>query len=629
MATIIQIKRSANVTAPSTADLLEAELAYSQDKSNDGAGAILYIESLDSTDSEVIHKVGGKYYTDIVDGATDAATANKLVKRDANGSFSANNITATTINGTVVGALAGEAASAVIANTANALTTARKITLAGDLSGNVTFDGSSDVTLTATVEATSVNLYTDTTGDYVANLTQGTGVTITGGTGHGSSATIEIGQDVGTSAAVTFGSVTAPLYGQANSAVIANTANTLTTGRYIKLAGDVVGQAFFDGSGNAEINATVIQANSVELGVDTTGDYIANLTAGTGIEYTNLGGEGANVTINLTDTGVVAALYGSTTNIPVITVDAQGRITSAANASISTTLGVAGDSGADNVELGQEVLHFTGGTGISTSVAGNAVTISNDGVLSVATGFGLSVDNATGAITIDNTGVTRAIAGTGIGVDSETGNVTLTNLGVVSLTGTTHEITVSSANGAVTIGLPDDVTIGKDLTVVGNLFVQGNVTTIGTVDLRVDDPLIYLAGNNYSSDAVDIGFIGNYYDGSSQRHAGLFRDASDSGLFKLFANLQPEPNTGVIDTGNASFTIATLVSNITGGTVSGLTANIAVGDGGTGRGTLTTNAVLYGQGTSAVGLATGTFGQVLQINDTGVPVFAGIDGGTY
>ena len=76
-----------------------------------------------------------------------------------------------------------------------------------------------------------------------------------------------------------------------------------------------------------------------------------------------------------------------------------------------------------------------------------------------------------------------------------------------------------------------------------------------------------MAGNNYSSDLVDIGFVGNYYDGSRQRHAGLFRDASD-GVFKLFANLNPEP-TNIIDTANASFRYAGLyVDSLFGSNVS-------------------------------------------------------------
>jgi len=41
MATVIQIKRSTAATAPTTSALAEAEMAYAQDKSNDGASAIL------------------------------------------------------------------------------------------------------------------------------------------------------------------------------------------------------------------------------------------------------------------------------------------------------------------------------------------------------------------------------------------------------------------------------------------------------------------------------------------------------------------------------------------------------------------------------------------------------------
>jgi hypothetical protein len=63
MATTIQIKRSPNVTAATTTDLLEGELAYSYDKSNNGAGAKLYIEVQDSGGGETIHTIGGKYYT--------------------------------------------------------------------------------------------------------------------------------------------------------------------------------------------------------------------------------------------------------------------------------------------------------------------------------------------------------------------------------------------------------------------------------------------------------------------------------------------------------------------------------------------------------------------------------------
>ena len=77
MATVIQIKRSTGITALSVSDLVEGELAYVQDRSNDGVSAKLYIESVDSGSSAVIHEIGGKYYTDIIDG--DAPTPSNFI----------------------------------------------------------------------------------------------------------------------------------------------------------------------------------------------------------------------------------------------------------------------------------------------------------------------------------------------------------------------------------------------------------------------------------------------------------------------------------------------------------------------------------------------------------------------
>ena len=69
MATVIQIKRSTGASAPGVSDLAEGELAYVQDRSNDGASAKLFIESVDSGSSAVIHEIGGKFFTDILSGS--------------------------------------------------------------------------------------------------------------------------------------------------------------------------------------------------------------------------------------------------------------------------------------------------------------------------------------------------------------------------------------------------------------------------------------------------------------------------------------------------------------------------------------------------------------------------------
>ncbi len=121
--------------------------------------------------------------------------------------------------------------------------------------------------------------------------------------------------------------------------------------------------------------------------------------------------------------------------------------------------------------------------------------------------------------------------------------------------------TGGTVTGSVTIS-------DGDLIVSGNLIINGNTTTHNVSSLNIADPLIYLAANNYSSDIVDIGFVGSYYDAGtpSLRHAGFFRDASD-GTFYVFNNYQPEPINNVIDIANSSFRVATLNANIVSQTV--------------------------------------------------------------
>lgn len=77
------------------------------------------------------------------------------------------------------------------------------------------------------------------------------------------------------------------------------------------------------------------------------------------------------------------------------------------------------------------------------------------------------------------------------------GTLVFTNSGVTSIAGTSNEIEVSGTGsgpytGAVTIGLPNDVTIGGGLTVTGDLTVNGNTTTLNTATLSVEDNIVLL-----------------------------------------------------------------------------------------------------------------------------------------
>lgn len=136
-----------------------------------------------------------------------------------------------------------------VAESANKLTTARTINIAGDATGSTQFDGSQDVTITLEVanSATADKLTTprniNISGDAIGNAAfDGSGdANIVIVVAHADQA------DTATSATTA---------GSATSATTAGTANQLSTSRTISLSGDVTGSVNFDGSDNATINAT-------------------------------------------------------------------------------------------------------------------------------------------------------------------------------------------------------------------------------------------------------------------------------------------------------------------------------------------------------------------------------------
>lgn len=70
------------------------------------------------------------------------------------------------------------------------------------------------------------------------------------------------------------------------------------------------------------------------------------------------------------------------------------------------------------------------------------------------------------------------VAGTGVSKTyNDAGNsITIDNTGVLSVAGTTGEVEVSASTGNVTIGLPNDVTIGNDLNVTGDITSVDSIT---------------------------------------------------------------------------------------------------------------------------------------------------------
>lgn len=174
----------------------------------------------------------------------------------------------------------------------------------------------------------SIDLGTDTTGNYVSGLTAGTGVTITHTPSEGSSPTVAIGQSIGSSDSPTFAGITI----NGSSIVFEGaTANDYETTLQV---GDPTADRTItlpNATGTLAVNG------SIALGTDTTGGYVESLVAGTGITLTNNSGlEGATPTIALSS-GVVT----STGTFNSVTVDTYGRVTNGSSVPVVTT----GDTG--------------------------------------------------------------------------------------------------------------------------------------------------------------------------------------------------------------------------------------------------------------------------------------------
>jgi hypothetical protein len=216
----------------------------------------------------------------------------------------------------------------------------------------------------------------------------------------------------------------------------AATANSLTTARQIALTGDVTGSVNFDGSAGVTI-ATTIAANSVALGTDTTGNYVATAAAGTGISVTGSGSENAGITITNTDLGSAQNIYKTVALAGTTT----GDTSIVANNNSST-------------------LTLTGGTGISLAGNNTSKTITITNTSTPPSNFGTVLVDGTTSLVADSSSDTLNVnAGTGISLTATAGTDTLSiaNSGVTQLTGTANQVAVSASTGSVTLSLPQDI----------------------------------------------------------------------------------------------------------------------------------------------------------------------------
>jgi hypothetical protein len=354
----------------------------------------------------------------VTSNATSSNTVSTIVARDASGNFNAGTITAA-LTGNVTGDVSGNAGTATI------LQTARTI-------GGVSFNGSANINLP--------------------------GVNTAGN------------QDTSGNAA---------------------TATKWATGRTISLTGDVTGTSgSFDGSGNLSF-ATTIAANSVALGTDTTGNYVASITNGSYITGGNGGSEGAALTLAVDATNantaskvvardasgnfsagtITAALSGNASTATTLQTARTINGTSfngAANITVPANIATSATASAFKVPFANTTVSTTGNYGLLQDSTATFTYNPSTNTLTAGTFSGALTGNVTGNVTGDVSGSSGSCTGN---ASTATTLQTARTINGVSFNG--------SANITVTANTPNTLTRGTYLT--GSNF-NGSAATTWAVD---------------------------------------------------------------------------------------------------------------------------------------------------
>jgi len=210
------------------------------------------------------------------------------------------------------------------------------------------------------------------------------------------------------------------------------------------------------------------------------------------------------------------------------------------------------DTGTGAVDLDSQTLAFTSGEGVNITHSSQAVTIA--GELATASNAGVAFFPTTdfavtsGSVAIKAGGVTNTQLANSTVTVSDSSNTSPVALGgTLTIQGTSNEVTVAEDAGTFTVGLPDDVTIGGDLT------VNGTMTTANAQQVELGDVNIMMAKDN-SANSVDIGLFGKYVS-SGTKYKGMFSDQDNSDVWTFFKGTGTEP-ANTVNTGASGYVLA-------------------------------------------------------------------------
>ena len=503
-----------------------------------------HIEDINDRVDTIINEAGTAVNTSLFldedDMASDSAT--KGVTQQSVKAYVDNNVTAQDLDitdGSTTSSVDLDSQTMTIQGTANEATvsltgqtftvglpTSITVDVTGDLTGNVTGNVTGDLTgnVTATsVLADGVTATTQTTGDNSTKVATTAYVDA-----NVTAQDLDLADGDGNTGAVDLDSQSLTLQGTASevdvalssqtytiglpATINANTtgsAATLTTARDFSMTGDVAASAVsFDGSGNVSLTTT-IQPNSVALGADTTGDYVATLVGGYGIDSTGgASGEGTAHTLNLdvselTEVTAVSTDYvviedatdNTTKKAPISDIISQGDITAIVT---GTNSGLAGGvtSGAADLTVDANNLAST------TAVSSDYMIIQD--VTDNSTKKALISD------IVDLGDITEVVAGSNLNGGGASGSVTL-NLDT-TITGLTS-VTSTDFVGDLTGNADTATTLATSRNIAGQAFngsadvtiYAGNLADISTSGVTNGQVLVY----NSTASQFEPGSVGS------------------------------------------------------------------------------------------------------------------------
>mgnify|MGYP001502274173 FL=1 len=304
-------------------------------------------------------------------------------------------------------------------------------------------------------------------------------------------------------------------------------------------------------NGSGTLSFSEPAASSFALAADSG----SNDTFNTGETLTFTGGEGIDTTVS-DNTITIAAEDATETNKGIASFDGTDFTVTSGDVTVNAERiqDIAGAMFSSNTETGITATYQDGDGTIDLAVSISASEVAAGTLVTESEGIG-SNDNdttlPTSAAVKDYVDTQVAAVDVEFGTAGDSGTGTVNTSQSLTVSGTTNEIETSASGQAITIGLPDSVTISQNLTVSGNLYVNGSTTQVNTATTTIEDQLLDLGmvdGSAPGSDLnKDIGVLFNYYSGSAKK-AAIYWDDSTS---RIVVSADVSESTGVL-TNNTS-----------------------------------------------------------------------------